>query len=135
MHVVISRDEAFAKGLKRYYTGKPCHKGHDCERYVSSGGCLDCVTFKAAPKIRRNENLVWPDRGFLFVSPGSYSEKIAALRYVAHMRWHETALAELRKNPALMAQFSAEVTADDLAKARAIITQHELAQMRDREAR
>jgi hypothetical protein len=39
---IISRDEAKALGLKRYFTGEPCKHGHIAERYVSSGDCLEC---------------------------------------------------------------------------------------------
>lgn len=39
---VISRQEAKTKGLKRYYTGKPCSKGHVDERLVSNGKCRTC---------------------------------------------------------------------------------------------
>lgn len=38
----ISRAEAKALGLKRYFTGKPCSRGHVCERRVSSFGCHIC---------------------------------------------------------------------------------------------
>lgn len=38
----ISRNEAKRQGLQRFYTGKPCVKGHDSERYVSSFGCVRC---------------------------------------------------------------------------------------------
>lgn len=40
---VVSRTDAKAQGLKRYFTGKPCKHGHVSERYI--GG--DCVTCKA----------------------------------------------------------------------------------------
>lgn len=43
---LISYSEAKAKGLKRYFTGKPCKRGHIAEREISSCGCLEC----------RNEN-------------------------------------------------------------------------------
>ena len=39
---IISRDEARALGLKRYFTGKPCKHGHVAEHYVSSCGCVEC---------------------------------------------------------------------------------------------
>lgn len=39
---VITFSQARAKGLKRYYTGKPCSKGHICERDTSKGMCVDC---------------------------------------------------------------------------------------------
>lgn len=33
-----------AQGLVRYYTGKPCPAGHLGDRFVTSGGCVECVT-------------------------------------------------------------------------------------------
>lgn len=38
----ISRKDAKTQGLKRYYTGKPCLRGHVSERYVSGGRCYTC---------------------------------------------------------------------------------------------
>ena len=38
---IITRKEAMAQGLKRYFTGKPCSKGHIAERYVHSI-CVEC---------------------------------------------------------------------------------------------
>lgn len=43
MNEIVSRDEAKARGLKFYFTGRPCKRGHVAERYVSSKGCADCV--------------------------------------------------------------------------------------------
>ncbi len=45
---VISRVEAIAAGLKRYYTGEPCKHGHVAERYTTTSGCLECVHPKLA---------------------------------------------------------------------------------------
>ena len=39
---VITRKEAKAQGLKRYFNGKPCKQGHIAERSVSNGGCVCC---------------------------------------------------------------------------------------------
>ena len=39
---VITRREAIERGLTRYFTGKPCKRGHVTERYVKRGRCLDC---------------------------------------------------------------------------------------------
>lgn len=39
---IISRKEAKAQGLSRYFTGKPCCNGHICERYCNGGRCLEC---------------------------------------------------------------------------------------------
>lgn len=40
--VIISRAEAKARGLTRYFTGKPCKHGHIAERRVE-GGCIECI--------------------------------------------------------------------------------------------
>jgi hypothetical protein len=39
---IISRAEAKAKGLNRYFTGKPCKHGHVAERQVFNATCVDC---------------------------------------------------------------------------------------------
>lgn len=41
---LISRQAAYAAGLRRFYTGQPCRKGHIAERYVSTGGCIACLS-------------------------------------------------------------------------------------------
>ena len=38
----VSRQEAIAKGLKFYFTGKPCKHGHVADRYVKNYGCMIC---------------------------------------------------------------------------------------------
>lgn len=47
---VITRKEAAAKGLKTYFTGSSCNRGHVAKRYVSSWGCVECE------RIRRLNN-------------------------------------------------------------------------------
>ena len=37
-------DAAMEKGLKKFNTGKPCNRGHTCDRYVGVPfGCIECV--------------------------------------------------------------------------------------------
>lgn len=43
MIALISRADAMAQGLSRYFTGKPCRKGHIAERYVNSCTCHCCA--------------------------------------------------------------------------------------------
>jgi hypothetical protein len=38
---IISKAEAKKQGLKTYYTGKPCPRGHDAPRFVT-GKCIEC---------------------------------------------------------------------------------------------
>ena len=44
---VISRKDARAAGLKRYFTGKPCSRGHISERLVNAG-CVECHSILGA---------------------------------------------------------------------------------------
>lgn len=39
---LITRADALAQGLKRYFTGKPCARGHIAEHYVISCKCIIC---------------------------------------------------------------------------------------------
>lgn len=41
-HPIISRAAAKAAGMKRFFTGVPCKRGHIAERNVSSKLCLEC---------------------------------------------------------------------------------------------
>lgn len=43
MSEIISRKEAKAQGLKRYFTNKPCKHLHVAERLASTGMCLECA--------------------------------------------------------------------------------------------
>jgi hypothetical protein len=40
---IISREEALEQGLARFYTGKPCVRGHAAPRFVSSKACVVCA--------------------------------------------------------------------------------------------
>jgi hypothetical protein len=43
---IITKQEAKSKGLKRFFTGRPCKKGHISERLVSTHDCVECKNFK-----------------------------------------------------------------------------------------
>ena len=45
--VIISRKEAKEKGLKFFFTGCLCKRGHIALRYVSTASCKPCVAFVA----------------------------------------------------------------------------------------
>jgi endogenous inhibitor of DNA gyrase (YacG/DUF329 family) len=40
--IKISREDAIAQGLDRYFTGEPCKYGDVAERDVENGACLKC---------------------------------------------------------------------------------------------
>jgi hypothetical protein len=39
---IISRKDALALGLTRYFTGTPCKHGHVSERYTENSTCVQC---------------------------------------------------------------------------------------------
>jgi len=45
--VVITRADALAAGLTRFFTGKPCKHGHLSERTSVNGGCIACNAITA----------------------------------------------------------------------------------------
>lgn len=50
---IISRADAKARGLPRYFTGEPCRAGHVAERLVSGRTCVECrKARKQAPEYR-----------------------------------------------------------------------------------
>lgn len=51
---IISRKEAKAQGLTRYYTGLPCVKGHITERMVSCYSCCACHHQSKKENSKRN---------------------------------------------------------------------------------
>lgn len=50
---IVSRKEARALGLKRYFTGKPCPHGHTAERFTSKSTCCECVKKFSAERYER----------------------------------------------------------------------------------
>lgn len=44
----MTRDEAIKRGLKHYFTGRPCSNGHTAHRYVRGGQCVQCVSDAAS---------------------------------------------------------------------------------------
>jgi hypothetical protein len=58
MPEIITRAEAKARGLTRYFTAKPCPHGHVCERAVSTRHCMGCDRNRkrAAARKRRAAN-------------------------------------------------------------------------------
>lgn len=47
---LITKSEAATQGLTHYYTGKPCLRGHDSVRFVSTGQCRACGAMHAMSK-------------------------------------------------------------------------------------
>lgn len=52
---IIDRKTARQRGLKFYFTGKPCPKGHVCARRSQCGGCFDCGKHHSAESHAKNK--------------------------------------------------------------------------------
>lgn len=67
-HPIITRSEARALGLKRYFTGKPCKHGHLAEWGTASGACLNCQyerdgrRYHQNPEKKRDSSRRWKER-------------------------------------------------------------------------
>lgn len=55
---IIGPSEARERGLPRYFTGKPCKRGHVEERYVNNGGCVVCVIERVSRWRKENPDKV-----------------------------------------------------------------------------
>lgn len=90
---IITRKEAKEKGLKRYFTGKPCKHGHVAERVTSQAVCLECKT--ATDKLYYKDN-----RERLITKANAYvkSNKDAVAAYQkAYVRENADNLKEYRE--------------------------------------
>lgn len=90
--VTVSRAEARAGGLMRYYTGVPCPRGHLSEKMVASKRCLVChredraklradapekiKAHKAASYLRNREKMIAKSAAYIAANP----QKVLARR-------------------------------------------------------
>lgn len=63
--VVIDRHIAHQKGLKKFFTGRQCKRGHVAERWVQNGSCVACTNLNTKPGARAR-NVVQPPSGLAF---------------------------------------------------------------------
>lgn len=61
MHKIITRSEAIEQGLKHYFTGNPCKRGHLVLRKASDKSCMECNRLNQA-KRRMNPDFVAAER-------------------------------------------------------------------------
>jgi hypothetical protein len=52
---IITRKDARAQGLRRYFTGKPCKRGHVSERNVRSLTCMECDRVAQAVRLPKRD--------------------------------------------------------------------------------
>lgn len=57
-HQVIDRDIAKFGGLAKYFTGKPCRRGHLSLRYTASGQCTTCCENRRRGTLNASSTIV-----------------------------------------------------------------------------
>ena len=92
---LISRADAKALGLKRYFTGEPCCKGHIAERRVSDHGCVACGREKARDPELRNKRREYMRQHQACLRNADRDKSRAALR-ASYARHREKRVAEKR---------------------------------------
>lgn len=123
----ITRAEARAQGLTRYYTGKPCKRLHYAERQVSNLTCVECDREKqrANPWHRRSpKNLaIHNARGSAWKSANPERVAAVAADYASRSDVVQRRAAWYRENRerirAEQAKRDRERSAENVARARA----------------
>ena len=81
MPEVMKRREAAERGLKRYYTGRPCSKGHDSQRFTATGVCIMCAAGYTKEYQSRMRKTVNSARAGIFTYPLHPEDHAVALAY------------------------------------------------------
>ena len=97
---IISYEKAIKKGLKHYFTGKPCRKGHVAQRITRDKDCLECVRARSRryhkegryyEKIKRNkESDEYKKRRQITLKKYAQSEKGKLTTNIANTKFRST---------------------------------------------
>lgn len=90
-----ARQEALARGLKRYFTGIPCCRGHIAERRTSTGFCLACEPRKTS---RRRGIIDARTREKKLIRAREYHRLNRDERRAYYARWKAANLEKARDN-------------------------------------
>ena len=124
---VVTRDEARAAGLLRYFTGKPCLRGHLSERHLVNGRCRTCFYLLRKPRTdkARQTDRIWGKKmratnrdQWLTIKRAYYRKnaaKIAAENEAARKKNPDRARSRVRNYRARKRQAQGQHTAADIA--------------------
>lgn len=95
----ISYSNAKASGLKRYFTGEPCPRGHIAQRYVCSRACVLCARELKKCWAAKNRGRIRKYDQKLYVTNGSRRrEQNSEWRRLNPERARQSKKAEYEKN-------------------------------------
>lgn len=94
---ICERAEAKSKGLKFYFTGRPCKHGHLCERYTADGVCYECHALKMKRRYEQNQDAIKAKSRVRYAENGdvikgrvkAYREKNPEKAKEVSRRWYE----------------------------------------------
>jgi hypothetical protein len=81
MFIIKTRRQAAEAGEKRYYTGRPCSKGHDAQRFTSTGVCVQCAAGYVKEYNKRLVRQANANAAGIFTYPLHPDDVAAALAY------------------------------------------------------
>lgn len=93
---LLTRDEARALGLKRYFTGEPCKRGHVAERYVVNKDCVACGPAKKQRVSREKRDQHNAARRAKYAQDPKLRERRSALNKQYHEAHGEELKTKLR---------------------------------------
>lgn len=103
---IITRAEARAQGLKRYFTTKPCKRGHVAERHVSNLTCMECQREKTAarypsrdPAKERERLVLWREANREKVNARSRARAASLEGKAYKAAWFQANKARIRAKP------------------------------------
>jgi 5-methylcytosine-specific restriction endonuclease McrA len=73
---IVTRAEAKASGLVRYFPGSTCKHGHVAERLTSNGSCLECCRLNTIAKYRADPAANLAKQRVVRQKPGYYERKL-----------------------------------------------------------
>lgn len=71
---IVTREQAIERDVKRYFTGKPCSRGHISDRLVSNRSCMECAS-AARKRYYAEDPVKYRDRYKEWFSKPGNSEK------------------------------------------------------------
>jgi len=99
----VTRQEALAQGLKRYFTGNPCPHGHIAERFVTSFGCVDCAKLHGQSESHKRATQKWE-----LANPESAKQRRKRYHDKNPERARQWFLAWKKRNPDYFNEYLAE---------------------------
>jgi 5-methylcytosine-specific restriction endonuclease McrA len=104
-HIIISRADAKARGLTRYFTGNPCKYGHIAERHTASGTCGICAIlvlrkrYKDNPDYERKRATAWYclNKAKARAASSKYKKENPEKRKAAVKRWRQANPEKVRE--------------------------------------